>query len=73
MEEEYHNITDKSKSGAPAAGEAIRDMFSTDEIFHRVVATAEEDFRNPSRLLFLSGLAAGLPRGNLWRKRIKLE
>ncbi len=63
MEEEYHNITDKSKSGAPAAGEAIRDMFSTDEIFHRIVATAEEDFRNPTRLLFLSGLAAGLSIG----------
>lgn len=51
MEEEYHNITDKSKSGAPAAGEAIRDMFSTDEIFHRVIATSE-DFRNTSRLQF---------------------
>ncbi|UHQ98993.1 formate/nitrite transporter family protein (plasmid) [Natrinema zhouii] len=51
---------DRSRSGAPAAGEAIRDMFSADEIFQRLVATADEEFRRSNRLLFMSGLAAGL-------------
>lgn len=54
---------DKSKRGAPAAGKAIKDMFSTDEIFHRIVATAEEDFEKPTRLLFISGIATGLSIG----------
>ncbi|MFB6230450.1 MAG: formate/nitrite transporter family protein [Salinibacter sp.] len=51
---------DRSESGAPAAGEALRDLFSTDEIFHRLVIAAEEEFSRSTRLLFLSGLAAGL-------------
>jgi formate/nitrite transporter FocA (FNT family)/predicted DsbA family dithiol-disulfide isomerase len=51
---------DRSKSGAPAAGEAVRDRFSADEIFQRIVATADEEFARSNRLLFLSGLAAGL-------------
>jgi formate/nitrite transporter FocA (FNT family)/protein-disulfide isomerase len=51
---------DQSESGAPAAGEALRDLFSTDEIFHRLVVAAEEEFSRSTRLLFLSGLAAGL-------------
>ena len=51
---------DRSESGAPASGHAVRDLFSTDEIFQRLVATADEEFVRPSRLLFWSGLAAGL-------------
>lgn len=51
---------DRSMSGAPAAGRAVRDIFSTDEIFQRIVATADEEFSRSNRLLFLSGLAAGL-------------
>lgn len=51
---------DRSESGAPAAGEALRDLFSTDEIFHRLVIAADEEFSRSTRLLFLSGLAAGL-------------
>lgn len=57
------NEVDTSKSGAPAGGRAIRDMFSTDEIFHRITATAEEEFSRSDRLLFWSGLAAGLSMG----------
>ena len=38
----------------------MRDIFSTDEIFQRIVATADEEFSRSNRLLFLSGLAAGL-------------
>ena len=51
---------DQSESGAPAGGKALRDLFSTDEIFHRLVVDAEEEFSQSTRLLFLSGLAAGL-------------
>ena len=54
---------DRSRSGAPAAGHAVRDIFSTDEIFQRIVATADEEFGRSARLLFLSGVAAGLSIG----------
>lgn len=57
------SVLDHSASGAPAAGHAVRDLFSTDEIFHRLVATADEEFSRSTRLLFLSGLAAGLSIG----------
>lgn len=53
-------VLDRSESGAPAAGEALRDLFSTDEIFHRLVIAADEEFSRSTRLLFMSGLAAGL-------------
>ncbi len=54
---------DRSESGAPASGHAVRDLFSTDEIFQRLIATADEEFVRSNRLLFLSGLAAGLTIG----------
>lgn len=53
----------RSEMGAPAAGEAINDYFSTDEIFQRVAASADEEFHLPSRLLRFGGLAAGLSIG----------
>jgi formate/nitrite transporter FocA (FNT family) len=52
-------VGDRARSGAPAAGEAVGDRFSTDEIFQRVIATADEEVDSPTRKLFLSGLAAG--------------
>ncbi len=54
---------DRAESGAPASGHAVRDLFSTDEIFQRIVATADEEFVRSNRLLFFSGLAAGLSIG----------
>jgi len=54
------DVLDRSERGAPAAGEALRDFFSTDEIFHRLLVAADEEFGRSMRLLFLSGLAAGL-------------
>jgi formate/nitrite transporter FocA (FNT family) len=51
---------ERSQRGAPAAGAAVRDRFSADEIFQRIVATADEEFSRSNRLLFLSGLSAGL-------------
>lgn len=59
----FRDSLDRAESGAPAAGRAVRDLFSTDEIFQRVVATADEEFVRSSRLLFFSGLAAGLSIG----------
>ncbi|NDJ33066.1 MAG: formate/nitrite transporter family protein, partial [Chloroflexi bacterium] len=44
---------DQSQSGAPAGGRAVRDFFSSDEIFARVAASAEEEFALPYRMLFL--------------------
>jgi len=60
---EMRTTLDRAGSGAPAAGYAVRDLFSTDEIFQRLVATADEEFVRSTRLLFLSGLAAGLSIG----------
>lgn len=56
-------VLDESESGAPSAGEAVRDIFSTDEIFQRIIATADEEFSSSNRRLFLSGVAAGLSIG----------
>ena len=57
---QIREFLDRSRSGAPAAGEAIRDRFSGDEVFERIVATASYEFSCSDRQLFLSGLAAGL-------------
>ena len=54
---------DRSRRGAPAAGEAVRDRFSADEIFQRITATADEEIDRSARLLFFSGVAAGLGIG----------
>lgn len=60
---ELRETIDRSRRGAPAAGEAVRDRFSADEIFQRVTATADEEIERSTRLLFFSGLAAGLSVG----------
>ncbi|SIQ85706.1 Formate/nitrite transporter FocA, FNT family [Haladaptatus litoreus] len=60
---ELRETIDRSRRGAPAAGEAVRDRFSADEIFQRVTATADEEMERGTRLLFFSGLAAGLSVG----------
>ncbi|MFC4986260.1 formate/nitrite transporter family protein [Saliphagus infecundisoli] len=60
---ELRETIDRSRRGAPAAGAAVRDQFSADEIFQRVTATADEDIDRSVRLLFFSGLAAGLSLG----------
>lgn len=52
-----------SESGAPTTGRAVHDFFSTDEIFQRVAATADEEFERPLRLMAYSGLAAGFSIG----------
>ena len=44
---------------APAAGEVVREHFSSDEIFQRIIAAADEEMSTGPRELFFSGLAAG--------------
>ena len=54
------DVVERSRSGAPAVGEAVRDRFSSDEVFQRIIAAADEEVTSGSRELFFSGLAAGL-------------
>lgn len=51
--------TGHAASGAPNAGWAIGDRFSSEEIFQRVLATADEEVSTGARELLFSGLAAG--------------
>lgn len=53
----------RSPSGAPASGRAVRDVFSADETYQRLTATAEEEFQRTPRQLLFSGLGAGLALG----------
>ncbi|GAA0518117.1 Formate/nitrite transporter FocA, FNT family [Halorubrum aquaticum] len=53
-------VVERSRSGAPAVGEAVRDRFSSDEVFQRIIAAADEEVTSGSRELFFSGVAAGL-------------
>ncbi|WP_323174246.1 formate/nitrite transporter family protein [Natrialba sp. PRR66] len=66
---ELRETIDRSRQGAPAAGEAVRDRFSADEIFQRVTATAYEDIDRSKQLLFFSGLAAGISVGGTFLAR----
>lgn len=59
-EEAHERVGTSEGVEAPARGAAVEDIFSPEEIFHRVLATAEDEFSRSNGLLFLSGLAAGL-------------
>lgn len=50
----------QARSGAPASGKAIYDLFSADEIFQRIIASADDEIDSTFRELFFSGVAAGL-------------
>ena len=54
------DVVERAASGAPAVGEAVRDRFSSDEVFQRIIAAADEEVTSGNRELFFSGLAAGL-------------
>jgi formate/nitrite transporter FocA (FNT family)/nucleotide-binding universal stress UspA family protein len=58
-EESLRESVERSRSGAPAAGAVVRDRFSADEIFQRIIAAADEEITAGNRELFFSGLAAG--------------
>ena len=50
---------DSAASGAPAAGWATGDRFSWEEIHQRLLAGADEEIAERTRVLFFSGLTAG--------------
>lgn len=51
--------TGRAESGAPAAGWAVGDRFSWDEIHQRLLASADEEIAKSTRDLFFSGVTAG--------------
>ena len=53
------DAVERSRSGAPATGEVIRDRFETDEVFQRIIAAADEEVTTKGRELFFSALAGG--------------
>ena len=53
------DAVERSRSGAPAVGEVIRDRFGTDEVFQRIIAAADEEVTTDARELFFSALAGG--------------
>lgn len=57
--EAIRDAIEQSRSGVPAAGAVVRDRFSSDEIFHRIVAAADDEITTGVRELFFSALAAG--------------
>jgi len=58
-EDELRESIDHAASGAPAAGWAVGDRFSADEIFERILASADEEIAADKKRLFFSGLTAG--------------
>lgn len=62
----------RSESGAPSGGHAVADLFSADEIFQRLSATADDEFRRTPRMLWFSGLAAGVSIGLTFLARMAL-
>jgi len=58
-EDSVREAVERSRSGAPAVGEVLRDRFSADEVFQRIVAAADEEITSGSRELFFSAVAAG--------------
>jgi formate/nitrite transporter FocA (FNT family)/nucleotide-binding universal stress UspA family protein len=58
-DESFRETVERSKVGAPAVGEAVRDRFSADEVFQRIIAAADEEVTSGARELFFSGIAAG--------------
>jgi len=57
--ETVRQAVEQSRSGAPAVGSVVRDRFTSNEIFQRIVAAADEEITAGSRELFFSALAAG--------------
>ncbi|MCQ4334787.1 formate/nitrite transporter family protein [Natronomonas sp. F2-12] len=58
-EETVREAVERSRSGAPAVGEVVRDRFDTDEVFQRIIVAADEEIDTGARELFFSALAAG--------------
>ena len=61
---------DQSVENAPDEGETLSDFFSFEEIFRRVLATADDELEKNNTLLLWSGLAAGLALGLTFLARV---
>ncbi|MGQ4554588.1 formate/nitrite transporter family protein [Halobellus sp. GM3] len=59
FDESLREAVESSRMGAPAVGEAVRDRFSADEVFQRIIAAADEEVTSTGRELFFSAIAAG--------------
>ncbi|WP_436344940.1 formate/nitrite transporter family protein [Natronorubrum sp. FCH18a] len=57
--ETVRDAVERSRHGAPAVGSVVRDRFSADEVFQRIIAAADEEVTSGNRELFFSGMAAG--------------
>jgi len=49
-----------SDAVAPSTGSVVRDRFSSDEVFQRIVADADHEITSGARELFFAGVAGGL-------------
>ena len=54
-----HERADRSERGVPAEGAVVQDRFSSDEIFQRIIAAADEEITAGWRELYFAGLAGG--------------
>jgi len=59
-QEEPRRRADTSETGVPAEGRVVQDRFSSDEVFQRIIAAADEEITEGRRELFFSALAGGL-------------
>ena len=66
---EAENASD-SLENAPDEGETLKDFFSFEEIFRRILATADDELEKNNTLLLWSGLAAGLSLGLTFLARV---
>jgi len=41
-DDSVREVVERSRSGAPAVGEAVRDRFSSDEVFQRIIADHDD-------------------------------
>ncbi|MCA9837032.1 MAG: formate/nitrite transporter family protein [Trueperaceae bacterium] len=57
----------------PQSGETLRDFFNTDDIFKRLLATANEELASSRSKLFWSGVSAGLVLGFSFMSLVILE
>ena len=66
-----NGVTDPSRQ-APDEGAAVQDFFGTDEIFLRVLATADHELEQPRAAFLWGALAAGLFLGFSFVARVAL-
>jgi formate/nitrite transporter FocA (FNT family) len=60
----------RSASGAPRGGRQLEDLFTADEVFQRLAATADHELRRTPRMLWFSGMAAGFSIGLTFLSRM---